>query len=80
MLDTDDCRQSFPGVIAGEVRIRILEQAGLTGIVIDRACHRRPQPCQVRAAINRVDGIGEGINGFGIGVGVLQCHLNAGTF
>jgi hypothetical protein len=48
MLDADNRRQAFAGVIAGEVGVGIFEQAAFAGIVVDDArvtAERRPVRC-----------------------------------
>ncbi len=79
VLDADDGGQAFARVVAGEVGIGVLQQAVLARVVVDRARERHPQPGQVRAAVDGVDRVGEGVDRFGVGVGVLQRHLDAGA-
>ena len=80
VLDADDGGQAFARVVAGEVRVGVLEQAALAGVVVDDARQRRAQAGQVRAAVDRVDGVGERIDRLGVGIGVLHRHFDAHVF
>ncbi len=77
VFDADNCRKAFPCVVTREVRVGILEQAVLTGIIVDCAGQRDAQPGQVGAAIDGVDGVGKGVHGFRVGIGVLDSHFHA---
>jgi len=77
MLDGDNRSHALAGVVAGKVGVGVLQQAGLAGIIVDHAGQRHAQTGHVGAAIHRVDGVGERIDGFIVGIGELDCHFNA---
>ena len=77
VLDGDDGGQALARVVAGEVRVGILEQAVLAGVVVDHARQRGAQAGQVRAAVDGVDRVGEGVDRLGVGIGVLDGGLDA---
>ena len=58
-LDRDDRRQSLAHVLAAEVVVLLLELALLARVVVDRARQRRAEAREVRAALDRVDVVGE---------------------
>ena len=72
VFDADDGRQPLPHVLAGEILIALLQQAVLPGVIVDDPGDGRPQPRQVGPAVHRVDGVGEGVDGLGVPLGVLE--------
>ena len=62
MLDRNNGCQTFAGVIAGEVRVGVLKQTVLTGVVVDDARQRGTQTGQVRTTVYRVDRVRERID------------------
>ena len=70
----DDCDQAFADVVTidGNFVLLFLEHAERIGVVVDGAGKRGAETGKVRAAIDRVDGVGEGKNIFRVAVVVLQ--------
>src|SRR5277367_2859332 len=66
--------EAFADVVTidGDFVLLLLEHAERIGVVIDGARERGAEAGKVRAAVNRVDGVGEGENIFGVAVVVLQ--------
>ena len=58
-LGRDDGGQALAHVLAGEVVVLLLEQALLARVLVERARQRRAEAGQVRAALVRVDVVGE---------------------
>ena len=56
----------------------VLEDAGLAGPVVERRGQRGPEAGDVRAAVDRVDVVGEGEDVLGVGVVVLEGDLDRG--
>ncbi len=77
VLDRDDGGQAFARIVAGEVRVGILQQPVLARVVVDDARQRRAQAGHVCAAVHGVDRVGERINRFGERVRVLDGGLDA---
>ncbi len=77
VLDADDGGHALAGVVTREVGVAVLEQAVAAGVVVDHPGDRRAQAGHVRTAVYRVDGVGEGVDRFGVGVGVLDGDLDA---
>ena len=75
-LHADHRDQAFANVVARQVFLHILEQPKLLAGVVDGARQRGAEAGQVRAAVNRVDVVGEAENGFGVAVVVLQRDLH----
>ena len=75
-LHADDRDQAFAHVIAGEIFFHVFEQAHLLAGVVDGAGQRGAETGEVRAAVNRVDVVGEAENAFGVGVVVLQADFH----
>ena len=73
MFNTDDSCQSFAGVVSSEIRVVILEQAGSPGIIIHCPGNRRPQAGEMGPAVDCVDGVSKGVNGFGVGIRLRLC-------
>ena len=73
-LDGNDGDQTFAHVVAvdGDFVLLLLEHAERVRVVVDRARERGAEAGKVRAAIDGVDGVGEGENVFGVAVVVLQ--------
>ena len=59
-LGRDDRGQTLAHVLAGEVVVLLLELALLARVAVERARQRRAEARQVRAALVRVDVVGEG--------------------
>ncbi len=64
--------ETFAHVIAGEIFLHVLEQAGLLSVEVDGASQRAAEPAQVRSAIHGVDVVRETEYVFRIPVVVLQ--------
>ena len=75
-LDADDGGQALADVVAGEVAVGVLEDAGLAGPVVERARQRGPEAGDVGAAVDRVDVVGEGEDVLGVRVVVLEGDLD----
>ena len=60
-LHRDDRRQALADVVAGEVRVLLLEQLLVLGVLVDHAGQRRAEALLVGAALMGVDGVGEGV-------------------
>ena len=58
-LGRDDRRQALAHVLAGEVVVLLLELALLARVAVERARQRRAEAREVRAALVRVDVVGE---------------------
>ena len=71
-LDADDRRQPLTHVIRRQIGILLLQQAALAGVVVQRASQRGAEAGEMRAAVRRVDGIGEAEDRLGVIVGVLH--------
>ena len=74
-LDADDGRQPFADVVAADAFLQILREVVLPGVEIDRARQRRAEAREVRAALVRVDVVGEGVDRFRVAVVPLQRDL-----
>ena len=59
-LDRDDGGEALADVVAGQVGVALLEDAGPPGPVVERARERGPEARDVGAAVDRVDVVGEG--------------------
>ena len=77
-LHADHRDQAFAHVVAGQILFDVLEQAQLLPGVVDGAGQRRAEAGKVRAAVHRVDVVGEAENRFRVGVVVLQRHSPCG--
>ena len=75
-LDADDRGQALADVVAGQVRVGVLEHAGLARPVVERARQRGPEAGDVGAAVDGVDVVGEGEDVLGVGVVVLEGDLD----
>ena len=77
-LDGDDRDQTFAHVVAvdRDFVLLLLEHADRIREVVDGAGQRGAEPGKVRAAVDGVDGVGEGENIFGVAVVVLQRDLH----
>jgi len=75
-LDADHRREALADVVAGQVRVGILEHAGLARPVIERTCQGGPETGDVGAAIHRVDVVGEREHVLRVGVVVLEGNLD----
>ena len=75
-LDADDDDETFADVVAGEVLLHVFEEAqGLAGGV-DGAGERGAEAGEMGSAVDGVDVVGEGEDGLGVGVVVLQRDLH----
>jgi len=74
-LDADHGREALADVIAGQVRVGVLEHAGLACPVIERTCQGGPETRDVGAAVHRVDVVGEREHVLRVGVVVLESNL-----
>ena len=77
-LDADDRRQALADVVAGQVRVVVLEDARPARLVVERARQRGAEAGDVRAAVDRVDVVGEGEDVLGVAVVVLERDLDRG--
>ena len=76
-LDADDGGQAFADVVAADARVlEILGQVVLAPRSVDRARQRGAEARQVRAALVRVDVVGEGVDLLGVAVVPLQGDLD----
>ena len=66
-LGRDDGGQALAHVLAGEVLVLLLELALLARVAVERARERRAEARQVRAALVRVDVVGEREDGLLVG-------------
>ena len=64
-LDADDRDQALTDVVAGEVRVLLLEDAPVAGELVDQRRQRRAEALLVRAALVGVDRVGERVHGLG---------------
>ena len=56
-----------------------LSRPFFAGIVIDITSQRRPKASQVGATVRIEDVVGEGLDGFSVGIGVLQRDFDLGV-
>ena len=77
-LHADDCGQAFADVVARQVRVAVLEDAGAPSPVVERARECRTEAGHVAPAIGRVDVVGEGEHVFGVRLVVLERDLDRG--
>ena len=75
-LDRDHRGQALADVLAGEVLVLLLELALLARVAVERARERRAEARHVRAALVRVDVVGEREDGLLVGGVPLQRHLD----
>ncbi len=75
-LYADDGGETFAHVVAGQVFFRSLIKPGLRRRGIDGAGQRAAKAAQMRAAIDRIDVVGETEYVFRVGIVVLQRHFN----
>ena len=75
-LGRDDGGQALADVLAGEVLVLLLELALLARVAVERARERRAEARQVRAALVRVDVVGEREDGLLVGGVPLQRDLD----
>ncbi len=75
-LHADHRGQAFAHVVAGEVFLHVLEQPGLLAESVDGAGQRGAEAAQVRAAIHRVDVVGEAEDVLRVAIVVLQRHFH----
>src|SRR2546423_1646251 len=75
-LHTDYGHQAFANVIARQVFFDVFEQTHLLPSVIDGASQSGAESGEMRAAVNRVDIVGEAENRLGVRVVVLQANLH----
>ena len=75
-LHADHRRQAFADVVAGQILFHVLEQTRLLSESIDGARERAAEAAQMRAAIHRVDVIGEAEQRLRVAVVILQSDLN----
>ena len=80
--DGDHRGQALAIVLAAGELVLVLEQAGVAGIGVERTRQRRAEPRKVRAALDRVDVVGEGQHRLAVAVVVLQrqSQLQPGLF
>ena len=75
-LYADDRRQALAHILAREVGVGLLDEVLLAPVVVDDARQRAAKAGDMRAAVNRVDAVCEGVDEFGEAVVVLHRHLN----
>ncbi len=71
-LHADHGGQAFAHVVAAQVLLDVLEQAGLLAVEVDGAGQRAAEAAQVRAAVHGVDVVGEAEDVLRVAVVVLQ--------
>ena len=71
-LDTDDGRDSFADILAGQVLVAVLEDLVFAGVFVEGLGHRIAETDQVHAALGGIDIIDEAV--FAVGVGVVVLH------
>ena len=76
-LRRDDRGQPLADVLAGEVVVLLLEQAARAGVAVEDGRQRRAEARQVRAALVRVDVVGEGEDRLLVGRVPLHRDLDA---
>ena len=74
-LDADDAGEPLADVVAGDALLQILREVVFRRVGVDRAGQRRAEPRQVRAALVRVDVVGERVDRLGVAVVPLQRDL-----
>ena len=77
-LDADHRGEPLADVVAGQVRVAVLEHRRPARPVVERARERGAEARDVRPAIDRVDVVGEREHVLGVGVVVLQRDLDGG--
>ena len=75
-LDADDGDETFAHVVAAEVFLHVLEESHRLADGVDGARERGLEAGEMRAAVDGVDVVGEGEDGLGVGVVVLQRDLH----
>ncbi len=75
-LDRDDDDQAFAHVVAGEVFLDVFEEAERLADGVDGAGERGLEAGEMGAAVDGVDVVGEGEDGLGVGVVVLERDLH----
>src|SRR5579859_8085570 len=78
-LHADHRREAFAHVFAGEVGIRLLQDAGLARVAVEHVGQGSAEPGQVAAALDGVDGVGEREHVLDERVVVLQRDLDLGA-
>ncbi len=68
--------EPFAHVVAAQVGILVFQNLRLARIVVEDACQGRAEACQVAAAVDCVDGVGEGEDGLVEPVVVLDGALD----
>ena len=76
-LGRDDGRQALADVLALEVLVLLLQQARAARVAVDRPRQRRAEAGEVRAALVRVDVVGEREDRLLVGAVPLHRHLDA---
>ena len=71
-LDADDRDQPLAHILAGRIFAQVFEQVVRLRVGVDGPRQRRLESDQVRAALVRVDVVGEGEDGFAVAVVVLH--------
>ena len=66
----DDRREALTDVLTREVVVLFLEQAFVTGVVVDRTGDRGAEPLLVHPAFERGDAVGEAVQTVGVEAGV----------
>ncbi len=78
-LDTDDSGQPLPDILPGQVRLAVLYQLVLVGIVVQYPGQRRAEAGKVGATVNGIDAVGKAENRLGEAVIVLERRLGNGA-
>ena len=79
-LDADHGRQTLAHVLTGEVGVGLLQDSGLARVAVQHVGQRRPETREVAAALDGVNGVGEGEHVLDEGVVVLKGDLDLGPF
>ena len=76
-LDRDDGSQAFADVVTGEVVVLVADDALVAAVAVDEGGQRGAEAFLVHAAFGRVDGVGKGVDGGGVGGGPLHGDFHA---
>ncbi len=78
-LDADYRHQPFPHILAGEIRLVLLDDLILASIIIQCPGERSTKAGEMRSPINGIDAIGKGKGGLGESVVILESDFDGGA-